>query len=332
MNKKFTLFNRLTFFLSLIFLMFIFYSADWSQMVELSNLIQVVPILSSVVIFTLFQITKVIRFTALIESMHLPHFRVLYYVMNKHSFYLAVFPARLGDFYYSSLLKKFTNIPHSVGNISLYVVRIYDVLVLSIFTLIGVIIIIPGIPYSIFVILLFLTILSLILLINLINSLNFLKSVLLKINSTKNYIFINMISSKIESGIEEIQKQHALKTHALILFSTILNWFGTILIFWFILNMLLINLNLVEVAFVVGVINLFSLMPIQTIGGFGVRESGLLSALAIIGFSLQESSTYAILARLIVYLTTLLTVLMIMFIYHVFLNIEPISNKANHNG
>lgn len=311
-----------TLVISFLFLAIILYSANWALVLEKSDLVATTPILASAFVYIIFQITKVIRFTAIFPKHITPDFWTLYYVMTKHAYYLSILPARLGDVYFSTLLNQHTGVPHRLGNLSLFLARIYDILVLCTLTLIGVFYFDATLPIWLNVLIICLSIICIFLILNLVRILTLIGNLLRKRSEPRPGSLTNRLAINIDLILKEICAKHKIKTHAVILVATSLNWFGSIIMFWLILNMFNLELGILQVTFVVGIVNLFSLIPIQTIGGFGLREAGLFSALTLLGFAYEESISYAIVARLILYLIQLITSIIVMLFYNILTKIN----------
>ena len=314
--------HNFTLVISFLFLAIILYSADWALILKKGDLVTATPILASALVYIIFQITKVIRFAAIFPKHITPDFWTLYYVMTKHAYYLSILPARLGDVYFSTLLNQHTGVPHRLGNLSLFLARIYDILVLCTLTLIGIFYFGATLPILLNVLIVCLFIICVFLILNLVRILTLIGNLLQKRFAPRPESLINRLAINIDLIVKEICDKNKIKTHAIILVATSLNWLGSIIMFWLILNMFSLELGILQVTFVVGIVNLFSLMPIQTIGGFGLREAGLFSALTLLGFAYEESISYAIVARLILYLIQLITSIVVMLLYNVLTKIN----------
>lgn len=311
--------QNLTLIISILFLAAILYYADWALISEKSHLISPGPILLAALVFMIFQVAKAVQFTVFIPKHAKPRFSSLYYVMSKHAYYLSVLPVRLGDIYYSTFLKKHTSIPHRLGNLSLIMARVYDVLILSVFTMVGLSYVSQSLPTSINIIILSLSAISILIIFNLSRCMNISRSMINRISGQDKHSLLNRISDHIAAINEEIQMQNKTRLHFFLLITTALNWSGTIIMFWIVLNMFQLKIDLVTAMFLVGMVNLTSVIPIQSIGGFGLRETGLLTALVLTGMDYQESIAYAIIARFILYMIQLITSVIIMLFFSIFL-------------
>ena len=110
---------------------------------------------------------------------------------------------------------------------------------------------------------------------------------------------VSKILDIIEIEIKNNSQIHLMRDSQ-IFFTSILYWFTRLLMGYFILNMLGINLSFFTISFISLAVFMLGLIPIQFFAGFGITEAGFLFFLLQFGFK---------------YETTLMTVLM----YHIYL-------------
>jgi uncharacterized membrane protein YbhN (UPF0104 family) len=311
--------SRYTFVFSFILLGAIICSADWRIIARTAHEVTFVPIVLCLVAFVVLQVAKAGRFSVFLPEDFDYNNVIFFHVVVRHSFYLLVLPARLGDIFYSSLVKYQTRIPHRVAVTTLLIAYIYDLLILCLLVLIGSYYFRGNFPVSINILILGLAGLALILIIFLVPSLKLLSSFLKKrFGFSKNQLSKKMCVS-LDQVASELEGRHKIGIHLQMLFFTIISWLCMSLMFWLVFEMFHISLGFFQIVFTVALVNLFSLIPIQTIGGFGLREAGMASAFLLFGMSVQESSSYAISARFVLYLVQVLGSLILLFLTYLFM-------------
>jgi uncharacterized protein (TIRG00374 family) len=93
-----------------------------------------------------------------------------------------------------------------------------------------------------------------------------------------------------------------INTHLALLFSSIATWLLVAGIFYTLTEMFYLSISYYDAILLAVLVNMANLIPIQTIGGFGLRETALIFGFTLLGMKIEQATIYAILIRLTVYI------------------------------
>ena len=211
-----------------------------------------------------------------------------------HIILLSLLPARLGDVCYPFILRQNLSMDLSRALSNLLVIRLYDLLVVCLLFVTAVGVNSMHIESSGRLI----TLVGLLLL-GIMLLLFAVRWVLHRheLASTKTGVkgrFVDMIQQTRQSMTE-----YDLRDHILLFVMTLLRWFVACLLFLYIFRGMQIELTLAQAALVTTGINLAVLIPVQTMGGFGVTEAVLAWMLGIFGYPAETAISLALAGRII---------------------------------
>jgi uncharacterized protein (TIRG00374 family) len=211
-----------------------------------------------------------------------------------HIILLSLLPARLGDVCYPFILRQNLSIDLSRALSNLLVIRLYDLLVVCLLFVTAVGVNSAHIRASGYLI----TLTGLLLL-----------SIVLLLSAGRWFLdrrmppgeksdvksrFVNMIHQTRQS-----MSEYDVRDHVLLFVMTLLRWFAACLLFLCIFRGLQIELTLAQAALVTTGINLAVLIPVQTMGGFGVTEAVLAWVLGLFGYAAEIAISLALASRII---------------------------------
>lgn len=212
-----------------------------------------------------------------------------------HIILLTILPARLGDVCYPFILRQNLSLDIAQAISNLFLLRVYDLIIASSLLLLATSVISLDIQTGHQI---YLAVLSLIILIFI-------------LISTGNYTLSRVIRRVEKRHLRtghwlELLKQvrsalsaHGVREHIIILAMTCLRWLLACLLFLFIFKALQIEINLFQAILITTGINLAVLIPVQTMGGFGITEAVLAWFLGIFGYPLEMAITIALASRLV---------------------------------
>jgi len=242
---------------------------------------------------------KTLRFGFLFKKKR-PNFTKLYLITSLYNLFTSIFPTGTGEISYPLLLKKFDGQPMGIGAGSLILVRMYDFcLFLAMFLISGAAIIKLdfGIKYAwIFLILA----ISVVTLFNLkrLSAFFFPKFIYL----LKKFKFdLHSRASSVFADITDFftQKDHFI-IHLCLSIHTLFIWLSSLLFFFYAFMAFSSPISLFHAMFIASAMNLTVLLPIATIGGFGIKEAALAGLLIVTGlFDYKSAITLGIMVRLV---------------------------------
>ncbi len=225
---------------------------------------------------------------------------MIYFVTSLYNFFTSVFPSGIGEISYPFLLKKFDHQPIGVGTGSLILVRLYDFcFFLAMFLISGVGIIKFG--YTIeYIAIFFVLLISLIILFNLNRLTIFLApKIIMLIKRVNQNMYIKTNQLFVDASNFFRQKDNY-KTHLRLTSYTICIWLSSMVFFYFAFAAFSSAIPLFHVMFITSAINLTVVLPISTIGGFGVKEATLAAILIVTGlFDSKSAISLSIVVRFI---------------------------------
>ncbi|UCE89122.1 MAG: flippase-like domain-containing protein [Pseudomonadota bacterium] len=302
-----------TLLVSFLLLALVLWKADWSIIQTKIRQIEVHDMAAVFVVYFIFCISKTFRLGAMLPKGVRPGFPALFRVMAKHGFYLSVLPGRLGDLVYASLLKDSTGVAQGLGFASLYVVRVYDLLALSVMTTIAIWGADLSTSQAARAALAVMFAGSILLAVFLQPTMRAAALLVHKLHSSMSGVFLLRIANAIEESARELDEKTGLWSHVQLLGATAVSWLCIVLVYQVLLSAFDLDIPLTGTVLLVAMVNLVGLLPIQTIGGFGVKEGGLVMGFSVLGMSLESASSHAILVRFIVYLLPILFAGLILF-------------------
>lgn len=303
--------------LSFLLLALVLWKADWSLIRGGIGQIELRHLATVFAVYLVFCVSKTFRLGVMLPRGVRPGFLALFRVMARHGFLLSVLPGRIGDLLYASLLKDATGVPQRLGFASLYVVRVYDLLALSAMAAIAIwgtsLSTNPAARVVIFAMLAG----SLLLAVFLQPTMRWTARLVHRMHVSWSGGFLLRLAHAIEDSARELDEHAGLWSHVKLLAATAVSWLCIVLVYQVLLSAFELDISLSGAVLLVAMVNLAGLLPIQTIGGFGVKESGLVAGFALLGMSLESASSYAILVRFIVYLLPILFAALILVPFRV---------------
>ncbi len=303
--KKFRLkFQYLTLIISFGLLALIIHQLDWTLIKAGFNKYTLKDLFVVLVVYLLVAIIRSYQFKVALMGKK-PNLVSLVVVNMRHNFYQSVLPAQSADLIYGWILKTVTGIELKHGNVSLFIVRVTDVLILSLFLAVSLIFIENKNSLLLEVTASTLLLLALLVMTKL-------RYFLTLFANGIGYLIAKFSIKKSETLTELADElsvylnQYYTKQYAVtVIFTGALAWFLVASLFILLFNMLDINIGLTGAILLVALVNLAALLPISSVGGIGVREPALIIGLLMLGYNLVDSSANAILVRLPLYLLPL---------------------------
>ena len=245
------------------------------------------------------------RFSASLPDSFRPPFKTIYKVAMHHNFYLSILPARTGELYYVKILSSNLEVPKKYSILSLFTCRLYDVVIvcgLGLYSLC-----IPfGIQDPIVPILLLIAVFGVIALLMFLRQfIDILRRLAISCTCRLHSSIQERVAKFTNFEIPNLGHLSRSGQEKLFL-TTVLVFTSLAFNYWLILHMFGTNLDLVDLVFVVAIVNLTNLVPVQTIGGFGLRESALIFALISIGMEANTATALGVISRLILFLVPVL--------------------------
>jgi uncharacterized membrane protein YbhN (UPF0104 family) len=221
-----------------------------------------------------------------------------------------VMPMRSGEMTYPYLFKKYAGFLISKGAASLLVIRLYEVFVLVIILLLGLIWlksegetgILIGSAAAVLAVTAFLFWRQLPGLLLMLEGL--IKRV--RYRSGEKDISTNRQDSFLYLLAQEVAKPISISVHLGLALSSLANWFVIIALFWCVLSGVGINLGFAEAVVGSSICGLGQLVPLGTIGNFGPIEAGWTLGFALVGVEVKAALSAGIIMHLLVFASSLL--------------------------
>ena len=253
----------------------------FSHLNEILSVLYLPYLLLSLILYTFTYYFRAKRFT-----LFFPRIRTidLSAVMAVHTFFNNLLPFRSGEASFPIILKKMFGVEGVISSAALLVVRLFDLLSLSLLFTLSTLFISLHERKLVFISL-FLTFFILILLFL---GFKFLKKLKVKF-STASLLFL--FFSEFKSG----------RNLLLTFVYSIINWSLKFLSFYFILKAADLRINLFQTVFVATFGELTTVLPIHSIGGFGTYEAGLVGGFALLGMKGSYALTVAFYFHLLLF-------------------------------
>lgn len=212
-----------------------------------------------------------------------------------HIILLTILPARLGDLCYPFILRHNLSLDIASGFSNLFIIRLYDLLTVASLLLVSVLYTSSDLYFHLNI-----TYIVIILVIGILTI--FLSLHQIKTGDSRPESIDQTKSRRLSEFLINVHKAYleiSLKTHGLILFMTLLRWLLATLLFFLIFTALKIEISPVQAILVTTGLNLSVLIPVQTMGGFGITEAVLAWFLNLFGYPVDMAISIAISSRLV---------------------------------
>ena len=228
-------------------------------------------------------------------------------VTVSHRFFLAVLPARLGEIAYVILLKRHYNISFGLGAATLIVSRVYDVIVVAIAFLIGIVGSIETSESRPHLIAISIGMVSICVAIIVFapKSLTLLAAICYS-GFLPRARWVRKFQRSVLIARRWVRSELSPKLHFYLLISTTIRWMLDFIAVYFAFTCIGVSLSALGVMFLAGGMNLIGGLPIQTIGGFGLLEAGMTGLLMLLGFERGSAVSAAVISRLAMFLIPVL--------------------------
>lgn len=304
MKSKYKPIHLATLALSICMFVVILFYADWDKIDNYISRINIFTVSAIFILLLAMAAFRAIRIECAISSKL--SFWQYYLISMRHTFYLSVYPARLGEISFVNIMHRLSYINWSKIIKSLFLIRLHDLLMLVLLYVASSIFLDiheKHTVYILFFLILFLIILS----IFYINSIYAFLShrAANKPNSIINHITIlleKFFPNNYESSTEEKKKYR----QSWMLILTFLIWLSMSMLYGVTFYSFDLTFKLMELIYIVCIVSLSSIIPIQTIGGVGVKDAALIFSLSTLGESAENAVTIAVTARLVIYFSSLL--------------------------
>ena len=240
------------------------------------------------ILYVLIMIFRTIRFNFILETKL--KLRQLFNIIAIHNLMINVIPMRLGEFSYVYLMKK-KGVHISKGLSQLLIVRVYDVIAISVIFIISSFFV-KDTPLIVKYYVKISTAFLILLLLGFFALLMFDKKVvkiLKKLNPAKKLAIIEKLFVTIEDLIKNFKKSLKMKTSITLLFYSFLIWVGNYLMTYYLIHGLGLSFNFWEVSLIFTFLIILIMLPISTFSGFGVWEGGLTGAFTAFGITLEKA-------------------------------------------
>lgn len=296
-SYKFTLLKILVSLLALILFFYLFFNAGWKNLMERLEEVSFFFLFSAMSAYFLSNIIKTIRFRLLLAKSRIS-FDVLFHVTASYNFLTAILPAGSGELSYPLLLKQKTGSSIGFGLHSVLVTRIADLLVIVLGCIYSWALLIPFIPMQLVIVITAGTI--------------FIVSVCFYYGEASKHLddFIHMVEVKtkfkplraVGNILNDMNGEYrTLKKEKMIykiLLCSCFQWILAFLSFYLIFRAFNTEITFLQALYIVTSLNLLSILPVNTIGGIGIKEAALAGLLLLIGFGKEEALSLGILVRL----------------------------------
>jgi len=306
---------------SALLLIFIIAKADWSYFNKVNIAFQpIVVLLTTISVVALFLFRTTTIFLFLPKSTAIPFHRLLF-PSSKYQFLSLIAPMHAADLLLPFILKNTTSTGVSHHFMMVYILRLTDLLVLfTIFVItFNLVAKLSGFEYE-FILYTALVVTVLIYL----YPFFFIEKILLLVDKLCAYFNCQAaIFDRIRTQISGFRRNFSLIDMISIISSVALTWLFFALMFYYIFQIYEFRISFIEALFCAAMVNIAALIPMQTFGGIGLRESTLLLGLVMLGYSVELSAAYAVTIRL----TALFFQLIVFFIIFLVLTLADRCNK-----
>ena len=242
----------------------------------------------------------------------LPSIR-FFLITTLHNAANQVMPMRSGEITYPYLFKKYAGFLISKGAASLLVIRLYEVLVLVIILVLGLIwlsaegeawmlIASTACALAVAAFMFWKQLPRLILMLE-----SLIKR--LRHHPGEKDVSINRLGSFLHLLAQEVTKPIPASVHLGLALSSLINWFVIIVLFWCVLSGVGISLGFAEAVVGSSICGLGQLIPLGTIGNFGPIEAGWTLGFALVGVEVKAALSAGIIMHLLVVASSLMLAL-----------------------
>lgn len=300
MSRTYFNFRNITLTLSTGFFVYILTNVDWNLFGLFVHKLDLTILLLLVINFLVAMAFRSMRFSVSLPYGSRPSFKTIYKVAMRHNFYLSVLPARLGELYYIKLLSFNLEIPKRYSILSIVTCRLYDVVIVCVLGLYTLYYALNVQDQTLPIVLSIVILVVILLLIFLRTIIALLRGLIILCTRILPRRFKKRVADFASTQIPNLE-HFSQVGHQKLFVTSILICVSMSFNYWLVLYMFGTNLSIFDVVFVFTIINLTNLLPVQTIGGFGLRESALIFALISIGMEGDTATALAVISRLILF-------------------------------
>ena len=282
-------------FISIAILLFLFLGANYQQLTGSLGKVSLKWFMLMLAIFILLLLIVTFRLVFALQLKSTKEFYECFDVCIIHVILLTILPARLGDLCYPFILRQNLSLDIASGFSNLFIIRLYDLLTVASLLLVSVLYTSSELYFHLnityVIIILVLGILTI-----------FLGLHQIKTGDSNSESNKQTITGRLSDFLKKIHKAYldiSLKTHGLILIMTLLRWLLATLLFFLIFTALKIEISPVQAILVTTGLNLAVLIPVQTMGGFGITEAVLAWFLNLFGYPVEMAISIALSSRLV---------------------------------
>lgn len=309
---------------TLILLYFILSQVDVQSIKKSISYLSAPAISLAFLLYIMVYLFRALRFHALLKDSI--KIRDMFFIVCIYNLFAQIIPARIGEFSYIYMVKK-RGVPLRSNIMSIAISKMLDICVISIIFFVGVAAL-PLFYKDIYP--LFIAALAMLLAI----------ITFLVLAASKPEIFIRItrmlarnmrnkpikfVLLKIEEVFSEFKVLMSRHMLAKVLAYSLIAWLSAYASTFILLNLIFPNLTFLNVFFIASVPILFSLIPISTIGGFGITEAGFLFPLLLFKVPVAE----AISAGLVVHVMQILFIMLLGLIGYVYRAAQNLLNKED---
>lgn len=245
-------------------------------------------LITSFVLYTLTIILRTMRFNFVLDTKL--KLRKLFNIIAIHNLMINLIPMRLGDFSYVYLMKK-KGIHISKGLSQLLIIRIYDVIAVSIIFIISSFLV-KDTPLMVNYYVKIIAVFLFLLLSGFFISLRFdkkLVKILKKLNPLKKLMLIERMFITLEDLIKNFKKSWNIKTGLMLFFQSFIIWSINYLMTYVLIKGFGLPFSFWEVSLIFTFLIILIMLPISTFSGFGVWEGGLTGAFTAFNIPLAKA-------------------------------------------
>ena len=305
--------KNFTLTLSLLLLIFILTSVDWGLIAQHSQKLNTESFTAIILIFFVSIFFRSVRFSLSLPDKYHPDFLPMYYISMQHNFYLSILPARLGELSYIKLLSENLKIPKEYSIVSIISCRLYDLVVLAVFGIYSLTYVLDNEHKIIQITLSFMVVFSILVFLFLNQLIAILKKTFITLSKYTTKSLAKRISDNININNKNVAN-FTFQKHVKLLVTTSITWVLMSINYGVVLHMFEVKFSYPELILIVSIVNLSNLIPIQTFGGFGVKEAALISAFMAMGMILSKATALAVISRLVLYLIPLVISTLFLFV------------------
>ncbi len=276
--------------------------AGVSNLIYLSKKARFSFIALAVIFYFASNAVRSLRFSLLLEEKR-PGFLDLFYVTSVYNFMTAMLPGGTGELSYPLLLRRTFGRPIGTGLSSVILTRLNDIFLLSIcflFTSTIAMDVINARGETVLFIIPFFLIL-------LIFFSDFMARGLSRcaeyLGQRTKWRIVNRIQGLLNDTVDSLQEAKSAAMYLRIIFHTLVMWLSTFLFFYLVFIAFGNPITFVQAVFIGTAMNMLTIIPINTFGGFGLKEATLAGLLLLIGMDQDTAVSLGILVRLVSILT-----------------------------